>query len=57
MMSPFEISPTYKQTKKNYFDKYDRKIDAIISNIDQSSLLTKDKQKLKNCLAAKLKCF
>jgi len=45
----------YKKSKKEYFEKYDRKIDAIINNINNSSsIMNGDKRKLIGKLANKL---
>lgn len=38
--------PEYKEMKKTTFEKYHRKVDAIIQNIRSNSLSQRDKKKL-----------
>ena len=54
MMIHYGQAPNYIKFKINRVEKYHRKIDAIISNINDSSLKPKDARKLKNQLIVKL---
>lgn len=46
--------PKYADVKRETFEKYERKIEAIIKNIDDNSLYQSDKVELKKRLALKL---
>lgn len=46
--------PDYKKEKDRYFLKYKRKVDAMISNIQHSSIKEGDKRKLIKGLANRL---
>ena len=46
-----ESIPSYKDQKRVTFEKYERKVKAIVLNINQNSLTKEDKKRLKNKLA------
>ena len=45
----------YEKSRKAYFGKYERKIEAIVKNLEMSSTITeRDKEKLIKKLSSKL---
>lgn len=54
MLISNEPPPKYEDVKRRFFDRYGRKIEAIISNIDSNSLHDEDKAALKCKLAKQL---
>jgi hypothetical protein len=53
--SSYDSTPRYADFKKQTFDKYERKVMAIILNIDQSSLKEGDRIALRKMLSGMLK--